>query len=898
MHICPYCASENIYFSKKNAYYICEDCDKRFDQPSIEKGMRIFISYGHDDNQQVVSMIKDYLVEKGYDVWIDTSCIQKGRDWRERITDGLVASNGVLAFLSKHSVRNPGVCLDELRIALRLKHSYVKSILLESDDKVKPPSHLTDRQWVDMKDWKSIPADRWEEYFQEKMSELLQALESTEAKKYEEDMECISNILGVYDTLSKEQSLLREEFIGREWLTQQLQDWFESDNNNRMILYGVPGSGKSAFVANFSNFSIDVIAGLFFSWDNTLLTDTDYVIRLLSYKLAASLNDYRRMLRDLLEKDAVEEKNEKNLHGDGLFDWLILDPINCCIDGFRGRRLIIFDGLDELNNETALLLFMKSAMFPEWICVLFTSRFDETAVSKYSSAKTLILNQYEERNTADILDYVSKRLNISAKDKRLSNIGEHIEGSFMYAKTLCDAIQNGQMDLQNTAELPTGLNEFYYEFFKRLFGEYDNYLKIRPFLELLCVEKDLSEIVLCLSLGMDRYTFWEMRSILRSLVIIDKGRWGERIPRFVHKSISDWLQSQDLAGDFFINVKNGYRTLISTCERLKENREKALEVIADLIDEDKVELQTAVLIAQFEELYPLCLTKAGQFEKYRVMLLQSFDKEEMDRKRNNHEASYTYYYYFYDLWRWADQFPTNDTLSDIRNKLKEIVTYPKTRMCSEFSHRSFQISALLFKELMITGRFSDVFFVFMEQLHYSAYFMSAASDMDGETRDGWDKYYMTRDVVCCLKSLDKLSIPVPDSVRNECERMKLTYCFYMGALKNSMFEKSKKEEMWSYGILGENELYKDICEYEPENEAMKERIIDYNTTSLRYYFIYGNDEDNDFVEKCVLHLADVKQAYQFAVKALESDKTLPGRANVDKATRLEYVHKAVKKYFD
>ena len=192
MEICPYCASENIYFSKKKGHYICEDCDKCFDQPSSEKGMRIFISYGHDENSAIVSMIKDFLVEKGFDVWIDTGNIQKGQDWRESITNGLAASNGVLAFLTKHSVRDPGVCLDEIRIALRLKHSYVKSILLESDSEVKPPYHLTDRQWIDMGDWRSVPNVQWNAYFQEKMSELLEALESTETKQYEEDMKYIS----------------------------------------------------------------------------------------------------------------------------------------------------------------------------------------------------------------------------------------------------------------------------------------------------------------------------------------------------------------------------------------------------------------------------------------------------------------------------------------------------------------------------------------------------------------------------------------------------------------------------------------------------------------------------------------------------------------------------------
>ena len=896
MQICPYCASENIYYSKKNTRYICEDCDKIFDQPSVDKGMRVFISYGHDENQAVVSMIKEYLVERGYDVWIDTSNIKKGHDWRERITDGLLASNGVLAFLSKHSVRNPGVCLDELRIALRIKHSYVQSILLESGDEVKPPSCLAERQWIDMKDWKNISDDRWEEYFHEKMSELLEALESTEVQKYEDDMNYISRILYVHDNLSKEQSLLREEFTGREWLAQELQKWFECGDNNRMMLYGVPGSGKSAFVANFSNFSIDVIASLFFSWDNTGFADIDHVICLLAYKLAAGLNDYRRILRELLEEDeANNKKNNKNretLHGAGLFDWLILDPLNCCIDGFRGRKLVIFDGLDEAKIEISSLLFKKSAMFPEWIRVLFTSRFDETYVSKYSAAKTIMLDQTEERNTADILEYVSKRLSLSAEDECLSIIGKRIEGSFMYAKTLCEAILNGQIVLEKATEIPTGLNEFYYEYFVRLFGNLKNYLKIRPFLEILCVEKDLPETIFCLSMNLDRYELWEMRSILKSLVIIYKGENGERIPRFVHKSISDWIQCQDLAGDFYVNVKNGYKTLLSTCELLKENREKIMDKITDMANERVLLRQ----IREFEIEYPLWLTKAGQFQKYRNILLQSFDKDNIDQMRND-AKDYTYYYFFYNLWRWADLFPPDDPLDDLRKKLKEIVTYPKTRMCSEFSHRSFQISALLLKELMITGRFSDIFFAFMEQMDYSSYFMSRASDMDGETRDGWDKYYMTRDVSCCIKSLDQLNIPVPDSVRSACERMKLTYCFYEGSLKNSMFGEREKEEMWSYGILHENELYKDICRYEPQDKVFRDLKIDYNTTALRFYFIYGNDEDSDFVEKCVLHLANVKQAYQFAVNALGSDKPLPGRANVEKSIRLSFVRKVTEKYF-
>ncbi|MBR4049905.1 MAG: hypothetical protein IKK09_05355 [Clostridia bacterium] len=56
--ICPFCASENIFYSKKRTMYFCEDCDASFETPAFNKGMRIFISYGHDKNASVVSSAK------------------------------------------------------------------------------------------------------------------------------------------------------------------------------------------------------------------------------------------------------------------------------------------------------------------------------------------------------------------------------------------------------------------------------------------------------------------------------------------------------------------------------------------------------------------------------------------------------------------------------------------------------------------------------------------------------------------------------------------------------------------------------------------------------------------------------------------------------------------------
>src|ERR1022692_3622330 len=75
-------------------------------QVSLEKPvvpMRIFLSYGHDSNEELVRRIKADLEKRGHDVWFDKSEIKGGHDWRRSITEGIVDSHRVLSFLSKHS---------------------------------------------------------------------------------------------------------------------------------------------------------------------------------------------------------------------------------------------------------------------------------------------------------------------------------------------------------------------------------------------------------------------------------------------------------------------------------------------------------------------------------------------------------------------------------------------------------------------------------------------------------------------------------------------------------------------------------------------------------------------------------------------------------------------------
>ena len=124
---CPKCASGNVFFSKRRGVNVCEDCGHDFAHEKPFAPLHIFLSYGHDANEELVRRIKADLEQRGHDVWFDKNEIKFGDEWRRAITEGIIGSNRVLSFLSKHSTRDPGVCRDEIAIALGVKGGNIQT---------------------------------------------------------------------------------------------------------------------------------------------------------------------------------------------------------------------------------------------------------------------------------------------------------------------------------------------------------------------------------------------------------------------------------------------------------------------------------------------------------------------------------------------------------------------------------------------------------------------------------------------------------------------------------------------------------------------------------------------------------------------------------------------------
>ena len=254
MH-CPKCGSAKTMAVPDSAAFLCYDCKHEFTPAKSFAPLRIFLSYGHDPNEELVRLIKADLEKRRHNVWFDKNEIKFGDEWQRAITDGILQSNRVLSFLSKHSTRDPGVCLDEIAIAIGAKGGNIQTILVESEREVKPPPSISHLQWLDMHDWKERRAAgeaAWETWYQAKLAEIVAVVESDESRRFAGEIKTLEDLLkptaSDFATDARIRQLLEKKLVGRTWLFEAVEKWrTAAERDVRLFwLMGAPGMGDFA----------------------------------------------------------------------------------------------------------------------------------------------------------------------------------------------------------------------------------------------------------------------------------------------------------------------------------------------------------------------------------------------------------------------------------------------------------------------------------------------------------------------------------------------------------------------------------------------------------------------------------------------------------------------------
>lgn len=573
MNKCPFCGSENVFPVKKLKIFVCSDCDETFEEEQAtdnrqhapeKSGLGLFLSYGHDRNAQLVYRIKRDLEKRGHRIWIDSSEIKVGNNWRDEILNGVLKASDVIAFLSEHSTRKESVCLDELKIAVCVKGADIKTVLLEPENHIKKPATVSDIQWLDMSDWydvKKSSEERFEQWYKEKFAELCRVIESQESVELYGEIHTLKMKLSPYINSEKEYGLLKKEFYGREWLEDYIEKWQDTRNSKALIIYGSPGSGKSAFSVNYAHYNSDVYGCFLCEWNREYTVNPNRIIRTMAFRLASKISDYRRALLNQLETVISID----DMSSEALFDYLLAYPLSQLVDGNRETGMIIVDGLDEAedngNNPLAAVFARCMEHMPGWIKFIFTSRPESNVKKYFQSYESIDIIEDKPDSYDDIKKFLLRTLETDLKRTSsqldaLNKMCEASEGVFLYAELLAADIKGGFIKIDDINGFPKGLNQFYRTSMERKFPDRESFAQVREMLELLSISDAVPEELLLMVNGYSRYRYLTCLDLMGSWV--NRTKDGELFMLgFSHKSFKDWFVNKEQSWEFYVDSEAG-----------------------------------------------------------------------------------------------------------------------------------------------------------------------------------------------------------------------------------------------------------------------------------------------------------------------------------------------------
>ena len=602
---CIYCGSEDVIYRKFHHIWECQDCGESFDPDERERmteEINVFFSYAHDDKNSengavVVDRLKQLIEEKSggkIKIWLDTYSIPRNKDWRELITGGIVESDRFVGFMSRKALRDPGVCRDELGIAVGSRYGIISCVLLEGERTLNPPAEFTERQWIDLSDWKKKRDEgeaEFERFLNDAADELIGILRDPETLRFNHEVKKLKESLGisaVYE-MTRIDELLKFKMTGRGWLENIINTWLNDKNGSRvMTLYADPGAGKSLFSAHFQFANPNVIAALACDSRSEEYSQTDKITDRLAYLIALRLPDYRRQLMYILTDKSTLTKT-----GHDRFNTLIATPLSRVIDGERSAKLVIIDGLDEAKSG-ALAGFIRSYhdKLKPYIRILITARPErmlkrQLAPSAEFSCTELNLDDYAEMNDADIRQYYEENLEDLLKDRTgcdvfMDRLVEASSGIFCYAFTILpqlrESLEKGEP--LESMTFPKGLNSLLLKTFLRKFGEPDasgSVEKYNAFVRepLSMVAASPYALPLKTLQKMQGWTNARLEDFLRSLETMLDLSGG--FIRLFHKSFTDWLNDSEASAAFYAPQEDGIRSLAAACF-------KAFEQGADEMD--------------------------------------------------------------------------------------------------------------------------------------------------------------------------------------------------------------------------------------------------------------------------------------------------------------------------
>lgn len=582
-----------------------------------KNSLNIFVSYGHKDGEsrrsvpEVVDAIVKKLEDRNHNVWLDVDQLSEAdvtnwpdSDWRSAIYSSIKNSDNVVGFLSERALRQSGVCLDELSIAVSIPGRRIVTVLLESQSTMKIPPTVSRIQWVDMSEWKDhydFTAQCFFEdgYFDEKLAEIVDRIEQKENQLYQYDINFLLQTLNPSNTVKTDLfDLLQYEsdkkgnyiYEDRIWLKEKIRE-FISEDKHYLLLTGGPGYGKSQFIAHCVHNIEDIYAYYFIRYNKTEgKKDCNLLLRTLSFEIAAKMPDYRRSLIDSIKLYPLFSENRlsdvlsyySELPDMALFEHLFHCDAVHFVDGNPGKIVIVIDALDESeyngHNPVIDFLLATKGLWPAFFKFIMTSRETGNILGRFDYFENDIqitrLNTPESDN--DVKSYLRKRLKKEEiDDYEFDELTARCEKTFIYARLLIQSIDDGFIELKTIEDiktLPQGYKGLLQHYFSRAFTDKEfNKVKL-PLGVLLANGGSINKNIFMQIVNM-LWSNWTVNDFILEMksFVVTQGD----VVCFYHKALNDWLCDEE-SGRFYIE-EGAYRNVIlDFCKQYIDNFNQVL----------------------------------------------------------------------------------------------------------------------------------------------------------------------------------------------------------------------------------------------------------------------------------------------------------------------------------
>ncbi len=391
---------------------------------------------------------------------------------------------------------------------------------------------------------------------------------------------------------SRDIERLTRDFVGREWIFRELDNWLSCGAERFFILSGEPGVGKSAIAARLTQIRNDIAAYHFCIAGRNSTVTPGIALRSWAAQLSEHLPNYGVALANSIDPIHLSLNVKIDVHRmtggeitgiviehlhandpEDELDILLRAPLTQ-LPAPSEPLLILVDSLDEAvtikTDVNLVTLLAKVDDLPSWVRFVCTTRAERRVLRYFDKFNPYLLAAESQINLDDVRQYIANRVGNDRLRGQLdaakvepqsivNQITQLSSGNFLYTQILLNDIEAGRQPLDNLAALPRSLDETYHQFLARFSVEAWEE-RYQPLLQVFGVAREpLTEKQLANFTGIQQGKVRQTIGVLQQF--LDRGGDGRETYTLFHQSLRDYLLDGERNQDFWCPAEDGHQNI-------------------------------------------------------------------------------------------------------------------------------------------------------------------------------------------------------------------------------------------------------------------------------------------------------------------------------------------------